>query len=276
MGWFRVPGQYVGALWRRLRARIPAMPGAGEQAANRSEGGDPGVVTGGSTMDDTLGRDGGDKPWLYVLHIGKTGGTAVKHALAGCAQTRDFRIRLCSHAETLRDVPVGSKVVFFVRDPLTRFVSGFYSRFRQGRPRYFYPWSEAEERAFREFATPGALAEALSSSDADTRERAVQAMRGIQHVSSSYWDWLEDETYFRQREADIFFVGFQEQLGRDFEELRDRLGLDSAVALPADEVQAHRNPRNLDYGLSETARENLKQWYARDYELLRICRAMRR
>ena len=256
MEWLGVLRRQTAVLWRRILALGPATPRAVGSSA--------------------VSPEGGDKPWLYVLHIGKTGGTAVKHALAGCTETRNFRIHLCSHAETLRDVPVGSKVVFFVRDPLTRFVSGFYSRFRQGRPRYFFPWSEAEERAFREFATPGELAEALSSSDADTRERAAQAMRGIQHVSSSYWDWFEDAAYFRQREADIFFVGFQEQLNRDFVELRDRLGLDSAVALPADEVQAHRNPRNLDYGLSETARENLKQWYARDYEFLRLCRAVRR
>src|SRR5689334_1107802 len=84
---------------------------------------------------------------VHLLHVGKTGGTAVKHALAGVV-TEQFRIVAHSHDITIRDVPIGEHVVFFVRDPISRFVSGFYSRQRQGRPRYDVPWSPNESIAF--------------------------------------------------------------------------------------------------------------------------------
>ena len=37
-------------------------------------------------------------------------------------------VHLHRHAVRLRDVPVGEKFFFFVRDPVSRFVSGFHSR----------------------------------------------------------------------------------------------------------------------------------------------------
>lgn len=216
------------------------------------------------------------KKTLHVLHIGKTGGTAVKSALERFPETAEFRIHLCTHHDTLRDVAEGDRVAFFVRDPLTRFVSGFHSRARQGKPRYVSPWTEAEENAFRDFQTPNALGEALSSPIATEREKAVHAMRAIGHVRASYWDWFETEAYFSSRRHDIYFIGFQESLDRDFAELRERLGLGPDCALPTDDVAAHRNPSGVDRHLSLRARRNLRQWYARDYAFLRVCRRMRR
>ena len=80
---------------------------------------------------------------VHLLHIGKTGGTALKTALAGAASPTHVLI-LEDHPTRLRSVPVGERVAFFVRDPLTRFVSGFLSRQRKGRPRYFHDWSAEE------------------------------------------------------------------------------------------------------------------------------------
>lgn len=216
------------------------------------------------------------KRTLHVLHIGKTGGTAVKHALKPYRETAGFRIHLCEHRHRLRDVPEGDRVAFFVRNPVSRFVSGFHSRARQGQPRYFSPWSEAEAQAFRDFQTPSQLGEALSSSFAAEREKAVHAMRAIGHVGSSYWDWFETEAYFSSRRRDILFIGLQESLDRDFAELRERLGLGPDCALPTDEVAAHRNPTGVDRHLSLRARSNLRRWYARDFAFLRICRRIRR
>jgi len=218
----------------------------------------------------------GAKKTLHVLHLGKTGGTAVKHALEGFPETAGFRIHLCGHHFRLRDVPEGDMVVFFVRHPLSRFVSGFHSRARQGQPRYFSPWTEAEARAFQDFRTPNGLGEALSSPVAAERDKAVHAMHAIGHVRASYWEWFETEAYFSSRRQDIYFIGFQECLDRDFAELRARLGLGPDCVLPTDDVGAHRNPVTVDRRLSLRARRNLRQWYARDYAFFRICRRVRR
>ena len=68
---------------------------------------------------------------LHFLHIGKTGGTAVKHALKPVAAAG--HLMLHGHDVRLHDVAPGEQVFFFLRDPLSCFVSAFYSRQREGR-----------------------------------------------------------------------------------------------------------------------------------------------
>src|SRR4051812_28297644 len=104
---------------------------------------------------------------LHFLHVGKTGGTAIKRALrSGQVRATPYgRLLLHRHRFTLRDVPEDDFVFFCVRDPIARFVSGFYSRRDQGRPRYHFEWSPAEATAFATFATPEQLAGALAADD---------------------------------------------------------------------------------------------------------------
>ena len=100
----------------------------------------------------------------HFLHIGKTGGAAVKHALKPVAAAG--HLMLHGHDVRLHDVAPGEQVFFFLRDPLSRFVSAFYSRQREGRPRYVVPWTPDEEAAFGRFRTANELADGLSSTSA--------------------------------------------------------------------------------------------------------------
>jgi len=208
--------------------------------------------------------------FVHMLHIGKTGGTAVKHALKPYRRTPGQVLKLHPHGIRLRDVPEGEGVFFFVRNPITRFVSGFYSRQRQGQPRHYSPSSPAESLAFAQFESPKSLAEALSSQDRTERLSAQHAMRSIEHVRDSYWDWFENEDYLLSRLPDIIHVGFQETLTADFEVLKSEPGLPPNVSLPTDAVLAHRNPKHLSYNLNATATENLRWWYRREWEFLNI------
>ena len=209
---------------------------------------------------------------VHFLHVGKTGGTAFKHAVAA-AKDRDAPvvIHLHPHRFGLRDVPEGERFMFFVRDPVTRFVSGFYSRQREGRPRYAARWSPDERAAFERFATPDELAAALSSTDPEKARFAQFAMRNIRHVRDGYWKWFESEEYFRSRAEDLFFIGFQESLSADFEILKSRLGLPSRLKLPDDDVDAHVSPRSLDRTLRAAALENLRRWYEEDIRFVDLC-----
>jgi hypothetical protein len=159
-----------------------------------------------------------------------------------------------------------------VRDPISRFLSGFLSRQRQGRPRYHVRWTPEEALAFQQFQRANDLAEALSADD-PRHALAVRAMRGIGHVRDSYWDWFGSESYLLERADDILLVGRQETLTADFARLRQLLSLPASVALPTDEKEAHRNPAQLDRHLSQAARENLRAWYERDYQFLEFCSA---
>jgi hypothetical protein len=210
---------------------------------------------------------------LHFLHIGKTGGNAIKFALKSAMPHEKYHIDLHRHRVRLRDVPVGDKVMFFLREPISRFVSGFYSRKRQGYPRYTNKWTPSEEVAFGLFETPNALATALSSEDPARRLQAEEGMRGIGHVGTSYWDWFESESYLESRMADLFFIGFQESFAGDYEVLKRKLTLPEHAVLPTDEINTHRNPEGIDKRLEPEAIDNLRKWYAREFDCYEFCRS---
>ena len=57
--------------------------------------------------------------------------------------------------------------------------------------------------------------------------------------------------------------------------LKARLELPERIALPSDDVKAHRNPKAFSIELTEQAQANLERWYSRDYEFLEMCREWR-
>ncbi len=75
-------------------------------------------------------------------------------------------------------------MIFFLRDPIKRYLSGFYSRQRKGLPHKFYEWTADEEIAFGNFSDPDQLAQSLSSADPDERQREFSRAENIQHVNS--------------------------------------------------------------------------------------------
>ena len=214
------------------------------------------------------------RPPLNVLHIGKTGGTALKHALAENADGSRYQLLFRGHDVTLADVPEGEQFMFLIRDPLTRFVRAFNGRLREDRPRYHYPWRDEERVAFAIFKTPDELARALSSNDRELRAQAEAAMHGIGHVNTPYTSWFPSERAFRARLGDVFFIGLQDRLDDDFEALKRKLGLGDDVRMPRDELVAHKTPTGFDSQLSDTGRANLERWYAFDVAFVQLCREL--
>jgi hypothetical protein len=209
------------------------------------------------------------RPRAHFLHIGKTGGTAVRTALDG-ERCRRYRLTLHSHGTRLEHLPADDVAIAFVRDPLSRFVSGFYSRQRRGRPRYDFPWSPGEEVAFQRFSSPDELARALSSPESVEREAAATGMESIQHVRDHQSGWFGPDPERAVGQGRFLFVGSQENLQEDFDRLKRLLGTDGAIRLPQDPVASHRNPDGLDRSLSPEAKENLFLWYQKDFRTLGI------
>lgn len=210
---------------------------------------------------------------IHFLHIRKTGGTAITEALRPVADSHG--IVLHDHQTRLSDVPRDHRVVFFVRHPIARFVSGFCSRQRRGLPRHRYEWNDAEAQAFRCFRTANDLAEGLSATDLQTLSRAQAAMRGISHVKNTYRDWFSGEQELDDRFESILLIGLQEKLASDFEYLKMLLKLPKTVSLPVDDFLAHRTPPEYDRHLSSLAQRNLAQWYAEDIRLYEHCLRLR-
>lgn len=209
---------------------------------------------------------------VHVLHVGKTGGMAINAALEAYGKSGDYEIRTYCHDFVLKSAPRGEKVVFFLRDPISRFVSAFYYRKRLSAPRFLHAWTAAERAAFARFETACELAAALSSDDPVLRSAAQDAMRDIEHIRSHQWTWFETESYFRSRRSDILFIGFQETLNADFEILKKILGLPEQAKLTDDDVAANRSPKGMLTQLNSEAIRNLEVWYSKDYHFLAMCR----
>lgn len=206
---------------------------------------------------------------VHFLHIRKTGGTAVTEALRPVADSHGLILH--DHSTKLRDVPPEDQVVFFVRHPIPRFVSGFYSRLRRGLPRHQYEWNPVEAEAFRNFQNANELAEGLYTSATTTAMLARQAMHGISHIKSSYQDWFSGPQELDDRSDSILLLGLQETLSSDLEELKRILKLPQTVRLPEDDVLAHRTPPEFDRKLSPRAEHNLLKWYAEDIRFYEHC-----
>ena len=210
---------------------------------------------------------------IHFIHIGKTAGTALKHAIGikgRVYQNEQYLIIGQRHSFTLKDVKIGEKCFFILRDPINRFVSAFYARKRKGMPRIYNEWTRDERKAFTNFSTPNALAKSIYSKNKIERKKAVHAMRSIRHIKSSYWKWFFDKKYFLSRKDDIIFIGNQENLSEDFNKLKNTLKLPSKMKLPDDPIKMHKNPDKIDKKLDETAMKNLKLWYKKDYDFLDI------
>ncbi len=159
-------------------------------------------------------------------------------------------------------------MVFVVRDPVARFVSGFYDRKREGRPRYHSPWSAAERRTFERFDTPGAIGEALAAGG-EGADAARAALTSLDRMTVPWSRWLGCTDDFLARRADVLLVGRQETLAADFERLRQLLTLPDSARLPADDIDAHR-ASNVERHMSESARAALVAAFAEDYAWLDV------
>jgi hypothetical protein len=161
-------------------------------------------------------------------------------------------------------------LIFFIRDPVSRFVSAFNSRLRKGRFGE-RDWTPAEEAAFAYFRTPNELGEGLGSLNPIRRYKAWRAVKSIGHLKKSLNDYLGPIDLLKREQRRIFYIGCQETLSSDFEHLKILLKMDPSLSLPSDEQGAHKAPDTMKRHLSETAAANIRRYYARDLPIYHWC-----
>lgn len=210
---------------------------------------------------------------VHFLHISKTGGTAVKSSLGWNRINSKNLFLFQGHDFTLKNLNENDSFILFVREPLSRYISGFYSRKRKGLPVRFNEWSKEEKIAFENFKTPNDLAEAIYSIDKNIQSVAQKAMKDIHHVKTSFYDWVVDNETFKEGFDKLFYLGFQENFEKDFNEMCEKLGFN--VELEKSLEKAHVADKNEDRFLSETAIKNLKEWYKRDVLFYEYCKSIK-
>lgn len=201
---------------------------------------------------------------VYFLHIGKAAGSQVKQMMAQVNSAQDRVVmKALSHDVSLIDLPEPSDYFFSIRDPISRFRSGFYSRKRRGRPLNDIEWSPHEERAFAEFEHAADLAEALFA-DGERGMRAVAAMKSIRHTAQDQVDWFALAGDIFSTRPPVWALR-QEHLATDMKVLLERLELDVAPEARRDAKGAHANDYSGIPEISERGKENLRSWYAQDF-----------
>ena len=210
-----------------------------------------------------------------LLHIGKTGGTAANAVLKANNKLGVGEHVACyKHQVGLQDVAdenMCEKLMFFIREPVARYISAFNSRLRKGYPRHHGEWSPREEIAFEHFKTPNQLAEALSSDDAERRQLARDAMKGIRHLRRAYEHYLGSVKLLEQEKDRIYFIAATETFEPDFGLMRKLLDVSPELELPTDDYGAHRTPDTYEKTVSDLGRRNVQDYYKADYDIYNWC-----
>jgi Sulfotransferase family len=214
---------------------------------------------------------------VHFVHVSKAGGTALRYAIRAARLTAGGQLvspwgEVWGHDHRFHfsDVGPDDKAVLALRDPVSRFLSSYYSRLRKGAPRYLIEWNKGERQSFEWFPTPQALVDALAEPSGELRERGEFAMRSIHHVNRPMTHWTGKPSYLRKHIDKVLYVARQETLDDDWERLKDLLDLPRGQMLPHDPVDAHRTEYDRDVEISEKGLAALRSWYADDYELLEI------
>ncbi|MGG7567236.1 hypothetical protein ACQ5SO_13880 [Rhodovulum sp. DZ06] len=227
----------------------------------------------GYSMTLTKMRVASEPRTIHFLHIGKAAGSQVK-GLAAQLNGRDGDVKILKHHHDvyLRELPKDCEYFFSIRNPITRFKSGFYSRKRKGQPKLYIDWTAHEAQAFADFEHANDLAEALFRDDA-TGDRAWMAMKAIQHTAQNQSDWFYLRGALFEVQPPIWIIR-QEHFEDDLKEFMARadLGVDpSTLQIARDKVGAHANDYTDIPELSELAQENLRRWYAQDVAFYAAC-----
>jgi hypothetical protein len=191
------------------------------------------------------------------------------HTIA-CTQTLDGDILVRSHhSRTLKIVDENDHFVVFVRSPLKKFVSGFISRLREGRPLFNTPHTDAERVTYSLYQDPESLAIDLYHKHEQIRDIARKCMKSVIHLRMSFQSYFESISNLDTLRDRILFVGRTENMKEDFDRLQSVINL-PAVTLTTDPVLAHATPPEFKAKkkLSSQARHNILRYYAEDYILI--------
>ncbi|MGR3762457.1 hypothetical protein ACUXV3_20340 (plasmid) [Roseobacteraceae bacterium NS-SX3] len=209
------------------------------------------------------------KSSVALLHVGKTGGTSLRLMIKDL-RADGFELPLAklrhkvSASEALEEQP-DLQLGFIFREPTARFVSGFDSRLRNGRPTHNSLWTPAEAIAFSWFPTANSLAEALYSGDERLQSAAHFAMGSIRHLARGYAFYFQSPEYFRSLQDRIYCMCELDEFNTRAPEFFTPFGVPEE-AVRKRLKQSHSSPGKPEK-LSPLAQENLRRFWDMEYQL---------
>jgi len=205
---------------------------------------------------------------ICLLHIGKTGGSFLRSILRHNEGRGRADLRLLPHQGNAKSSAkrhgADRRLALVIRDPEERFLSGFYSRLRQGRPTYDFPWSAEEAAAYSWFAEADDLARALDGPDERMKSAARFAMASIEHLSLNYAYYFESRAGFEAERDRIAMCIDLPRLTERLDEVMARLGFDDYQMPHTPRLHASPVPHPP---LSEEGRAALRAYWAEEWEI---------
>lgn len=209
-----------------------------------------------------------DIPPICVLHIGKTGGSFLRSVLRHNETHWQTPLQLLGHGATLKSTArrfgADRKLAIVVRDPISRFVSAFYSRQRQGRPTYQSQWSAEEAAAFLWFETAEELALALASNQPRQKSAALFAFGAIQHLKADMRFYLGGVEQLLAERKNVTVCVDLPNLDAHLPQIMSRLSVPNFEMPPTPKTHAAPDPLP---SLSAAAQAALRTHWAEEFEL---------
>ena len=200
---------------------------------------------------------------IAFLHISKTAGTQIMHIIKQLKKHK-INIKRHDHWVKLSELPLNTKYFFSIRNPTTRFVSGFYFRKRKKNH------SQHEKITFERFEHANDLAENLFA-EGKSGISARNAIQSIKHNAMLQIDWFQRFSYF-ELQPPITIIR-QEHFETDMQRLLELLNVNLEVSnlISNDSDISHKNQYKEIPPLSEKSLKNLEKWYLQDYMFYEMC-----
>lgn len=200
---------------------------------------------------------------VYFINVGRTGLHAVRSAMEE-SHERNYRPIFYNLDRRLADVPEEQKIALIYRDPIARFVSGFYSRKLKGGPNFEVRWDSREEAVFTKFMTPSELLEAVDSSYKADRYLAIMALREVSHLRNSLCWYFRSPDNINARLNEFVFLQNFDELGTSIKTFNKAFNCEVDLAMILDEERAVMNGAQQ---LSSKAKAVFQRLFPHEYEI---------
>ena len=200
---------------------------------------------------------------INVLLIAKSGGYLLKKLLSNVTSDR-YEFVIHNVTTKLKDVPVGEKIIFFVRNPIERFARIFYMRYNKGAPFYNSQWSESETSVFQRFSSANQLAEALSDKDSLINSQAILSLNKVRYLTTQISDYLGNQNELESRQKDIKFIGNADRLVDELERLQSEFELNVDIKNILNNKEIKHFSSLFSHEISEKGSNALQLLYQHD------------
>lgn len=212
---------------------------------------------------------------IHFLHLRKCAGTQVGTLARQINGIGKVRILKHGHGMGLKDLPASAEYFFSIRDPISRFHSGFYGhKQRRHNPHHHKSrrLDRHERQAIADFDHANDLAESLFA-DGPLGDKAFGAMKTLRHLAKGQADWFLHTGAFLDSHPPIWILR-QELFDTDFERFLQRANLDEVAAkieVSTDDLASNRRNHGEVPPFSDKAQANLRRWYEQDFVFVDMC-----